>query len=358
MGLGFWRSIGLPAPFRHLLDRDCLPNMKLLGQIVLRLVAYCLVVIFGLTTIFFVPRFAPADPVEAMLAKVSSQGAYMSAEQSDALRASLTDAFGLKGSLISQYGNFFKRILLSGDFGPSLAMYPTSVRELIGQALPWTFGLLFCSTLIAWVLGNFVGLLAGWRPNHPVSRVMEAISITIYPIPYYILALVLSILFSYIWTIFPLTTSIQGAAWTFDFVKSVIWNSILPATSIVIVVFGWWVISVKAQTTALAEEEFVRYARLKGLGDGRILTRYILPNAMLPQITLLALQIGLMFNGAIVTEILFEYPGLGRLIYTAVIQGDYNLLMGTISLSIVAVATATLIVDLMYPLFDPRIRHR
>jgi len=332
--------------------------MKLLGQIASRLVAYFLVVAFGLTLIFFVPRFAPADPIEAMLAKVSSQGAYMSSAQSDALRASLADSFGLKGSLLSQYWSFLKRVVLTGDFGPSLAMYPTPVRQLIGQALPWTFGLLLSSTLIAWVLGNFVGLLAGWRPNRPFSRVLEAISIILYPIPYYIMALVLSILFSYIWTIFPLTTSIQGAPWTFAFVQSVIWNSILPAASIVIVVFGWWVISVKAQTTALAEEEFVRYARLRGLGDARILTRYILPNAILPQITFLALQLGLMFNGSIVTEILFEYPGIGRLIYTAVIQGDYNLLMGTISLSIVAVATATLLIDLMYPLFDPRIRHR
>jgi peptide/nickel transport system permease protein len=332
--------------------------MKLLGQIASRLVAYFLVVAFGLTIIFFVPRFAPADPIEAMLAKVSSQGAYMSSAQSDALRASLADSFGLKGSLLSQYWSFLKRVVLTGDFGPSLAMYPTPVRQLIGQALPWTFGLLLSSTLIAWVLGNFVGLLAGWRPNRPFSRVLEAISIILYPIPYYIMALVLSILFSYIWTIFPLTTSIQGAPWTFAFVQSVIWNSILPAASIVIVVFGWWVISVKAQTTALAEEEFVRYARLRGLGDARILTRYILPNAILPQITFLALQLGLMFNGSIVTEILFEYPGIGRLIYTAVIQGDYNLLMGTISLSIVAVATATLLIDLMYPLFDPRIRHR
>jgi peptide/nickel transport system permease protein len=332
--------------------------MKLLGQIASRLVAYFLVVAVGLTIIFFVPRFAPADPIEAMLAKVSSQGAYMSAAQSDALRASLADSFGLKGSLLSQYWSFLKRVVLTGDFGPSLAMYPTPVRQLIGEALPWTFGLLLSSTLIAWVLGNFVGLLAGWRPNRPFSRLLEAISIILYPIPYYIMALVLSILFSYVWTVFPLTTSIQGAPWTLAFVQSVIWNSILPAASIVIVVFGWWVISVKAQTTALAEEEFVRYARLRGLGDARILTHYILPNAILPQITFLALQLGLMFNGSIVTEILFEYPGIGRLIYTAVIQGDYNLLMGTISLSIVAVATATLLIDLMYPLFDPRIRHR
>ena len=141
-------------------------------------------------------------------------------------------------------------------------------------------------------------------------------------------------------------------------VKSIVWNSFLPSASIVIVVFGWWVISVKAQTQALKEEEFVRYAQLKGLSDTRILTRYILPNAILPQITFLALQIGLMFNGSLITEILFDYPGLGLLIYQAVLQGDFNLLMGTISLSVVAVATATMVIDLIYPLLDPRIRHR
>lgn len=332
--------------------------MKLLGYIASRLLAYVLVILFGITVIFFLPRFAPTDPVESMLGKISSQGQYMAADQVDALRRSLTDAFGLNGSLLTQYLHFMRRVVLTGDFGPSLAMYPTSVNSLIRQAMPWTFGLLLSATLIAWILGNIVGLLAGWRPGRASSRILEGIAICIYPVPYYIVALVLSILFSYVWPIFPLTTTVQGQAWTLQFVRSAIWNSILPATSIVIVVFGWWVISMKAQTAALAEEEFVRYARLKGLSERRILAAYILPNALLPQITFLALQIGLMFSGAIVTEVLFSYPGLGSLIYTAVIQGDYNLLMGTIALSIVAVATATLIVDLAYPLLDPRIRHR
>ena len=120
--------------------QDLSAEMKLLGQISARLIAYLLVVAVGLTTIFFVPRFAPADPIEAMLAKVSSQGSYMSAAQTDALRESLADSFGLKGSLLSQYGSFLKRVLFTGDFGPSLAMYPTPVRQLIGEALPWTFG--------------------------------------------------------------------------------------------------------------------------------------------------------------------------------------------------------------------------
>jgi peptide/nickel transport system permease protein len=276
----------------------------------------------------------------------------------DALRQSLNDMFGLNGSLWSQYTTFLRRVLLTGDFGPSLSMYPTSVSDLVRHALPWTFGLLLSSTVIAWVIGNFVGLLAGWRPNATSSRLMEAIAICVYPVPYYIMALILSILFSYVWTIFPLTTNVRGPAWSWQLLSSIVWNSFLPALSIVITVFGWWVISVKAQTTALKEEEFIRYASLKGLGDARLLTGYVLPNALLPQITLLALQIGLMFNGALITEIIFGYPGLGELIYSAVQQGDYNLLMGTIGLSVIAVATATLVVDLIYPFIDPRIRHR
>ena len=332
--------------------------MRMLSYIAGRLVVYVLVIVVGLTILFFVPRLAPTDPVEAMLAKVASQGAYMDARQVDALRASLADNFGLSGSWLEQYWAFIKRIVFTADFGPSLSMYPTPVSELVRNALPWTFGLLLSSTLIAWVLGNFVGLLAGWRPTSTSSKLMEGLAICLYPVPYYIMALILSILFSYIWTIFPLTTTVRGAPWSWDLLRSIVWNSFLPALSIVITVFGWWVISVKAQTTALKEEEFVRYARLKGLGDARMLTRYVLPNAILPQITFLALQIGLMFNGSLITEIIFDYPGLGLLIYSAVLQGDYNLLMGTISLSIIAVATATMIIDLIYPLIDPRIRHR
>ncbi|MFV0335234.1 MAG: ABC transporter permease [Tropicimonas sp.] len=332
--------------------------MRLLQFIVSRILVYLMVVAVGMTILFFVPRFAPTDPIDAMLAKVTSQSGFMEGSQLDALRESISDTFGLTGSLWDQYKAFLHRIIVEHDFGPSLSMYPTPVSDLIWQALPWTFGLLAGATVIAWLLGNFVGLLAGWRPESNLSRTMEGVAICLYPIPYYIVALILSVLFSYVYPIFPLTTTIRGAPWSWDLIQSIVWNSFLPVMSIVVTTFGWWIISVKAQTTALREEEFIRYAWLKGLPDRRILSRYVLPNAILPQITFLALQIGLMFNGSLITEIIFDYPGLGLLIYTAVLQGDYNLLMGTISLSIIAVATATMLVDFIYPLIDPRIRHR
>ena len=155
-------------------------------------------------------------------------------------------------------------------------------------------------------------------------------AILLYPIPYFILALVLSILFSYVWKIFPLTTTVRGPSWSWELISSVVYHSFLPALSIIVVTFGWWMLSMRALSATLMDEDFVVYAQLKGLSRPRILLRYVLPNAMLPQITFLALQLGLMFNGSIITEIVFNYPGLGSLIYTAILQGDYNLLMGTV----------------------------
>ena len=126
-----------------------------------------------------------------------------------------------------------------------------------------------------------------------------------------------------------------------------IYNSVLPALSIVIVGFGWWVLSMKALASSISEEDFVYFAKLKGAGEGRIMTAYVMRNAILPQVTVLALQIGAIFNGALITEILFGYPGLGT--NPPVLQADYNLLMGTISISIIAVASSTLVIDLNYP---------
>src|SRR5207244_4286401 len=127
------------------------------------------------------------------------------------------------------------------------------------------------TVLIAWMLGNAVGLIVGTRPHWRISRVLEAVAVCVYPIPYYVLGLVLSIFLSYIWPIFPLTTSVQGAPWSWDFAVSVAYNSFLPAASIVLVTFGWWLLSMRALSSAIAEEEFVQYARLKGVSERRLL---------------------------------------------------------------------------------------
>ncbi len=332
--------------------------MHFVRFLVSRLITYVLVIWIGISIVFFVPRFLPTSPVEAMLGRIMTQGAYLQPEQVEAMRATLTQTFGLEGTLLEQYLGFFQRIFITGNFGPSLAMFPTPVNELIGRSLPWTVGLLLCTTLIAWVIGNVIGLLVGYQPNRPLSRLLEAIAIFVYPIPYYIAALILIILFVHVNRIFPISFNVRGQPWSAEFISSAIYNSFLPALSIVIVGFGWWMLSMKALSSNLREEDFVYFAKLKGVSEGKIMRGYVLRNAMLPQITFLALQIGTIFNGALIAEILFGYPGLGTLTQTAVLQSDYNLLMGTITISIVAVATTTLFVDILYPLFDPRIQHK
>ncbi|MBO7744420.1 ABC transporter permease [Paenibacillus sp. MWE-103] len=323
-----------------------------------RVLTFLLVVFIGITTVFFVPRFMPSDPVEAMIGKMTANQAFMDPEAVITLRETLNESFGLEGSIWDQYLGFVKRVIFTQDFGPSLANYPNPVNELIAKALPWTMGLLLVSTIIAWLIGNLVGLLAGFRKDKTYAKIMEAISIVIYPIPYYILALILIMLLSYIYPIFPLSATFQGDGLSWEHIKSIVYNSILPALSMILVGTGWWVISMKTLSAGISEEDYVHFARLKGLSERKIMTKYVLPNAALPQITMLALQVGTIFNGALITEILFGYPGVGTLIYTGILQADYNLIMGTITLSIIAVAGATFIVDFIYPFIDPRVRYK
>lgn len=333
--------------------------MGLLKYIAGRIGIYLVVLLIGITIVFFVPRLMPADPVEGYIGRMQNQaGQTMSGEDVEELRASLKELYGLQGSLPSQYVGFVKRVLISGDFGPSLAGFPKPVSEYIATALPWTLGLLIVTTVLAWLSGNLIGLFAGFFHNRRIATVLEVIGVTLYPIPYYILALVLIILFAYIWPIFPLSTTIVPGALTLQKVGEILRNSFLPGMALVLAGFGWNVLGMKAMAYSTKEEAFVNYARLKGVPSFTIMTQYVFRNAFLPQITALALHIGMIFNGAILTEMLFSYPGVGSLIRSAIGNGDYNMIYGTLSLSIVAVATAALAIDLAYPLFDPRIRYK
>lgn len=331
--------------------------MKFAKFLMSRIVTFILVIFIGVTTVFFVPRFMPTSPVEAMIGRMMSNSGTVSPEAVEQIRESLNSMFGLEGSIIEQYGDFLKRVIISHDFGPSLSAYPTPVMKLIAQALPWTMGLMLVTTILSWLIGNAIGLLAGFRKDKLYSKILEGVAIIMYPIPYYIFALVLIMFFCYLVPAFPLSFVVQGEGFSLAHIGSILYNCFLPGLSLVLVGFGWWVISMKTMVSNANEEEYVRFARLKGLKEGKIMRSYVMPNVMLPQVTQLALQIGGIFNGALVTEILFGYPGLGSLIYQGILQSDYNLIMGTISISVVGVALTTFVVDLIYPFLDPRIRY-
>ena len=163
-----------------------------------RVLAWVLTILIGVTFIFFIPRMFPSDPVENMIAQIQSRSGNMDPAEMDALRSSLRVQFGLDGSLLQQYGYFLWHGLLHFDFGPSLMSYPEPVGKIIGRYLPYTLILCLTSTFIAWIVGNLIGLLAGFRKNKTSSKILEAIAIFIYPIPYFLVALILQIVFAFI----------------------------------------------------------------------------------------------------------------------------------------------------------------
>lgn len=329
------------------------------GYLIPRLIQYFLVIFLGVTIVFIIPRFTPSDPVQRTIAELRSQGSYLDPSTVNAMIEDLTEMYGLEGSMLEQYRAFWSR-LFRGDFGVSFFQFPTPVNQLIRVALPWTLVLLLTTTVIGWTLGIIVGGMAGYFSRARWSRILDTITMVIRPLPYYIFAFSLLLLLAWVFEFFPVSggTDIgRQAAFNLPFILDVLRHAFLPALSLVLLGAAIWFQTMKLVVQNVNAEDFVQYAKLGGIKEGKIVSRYVIRNAMLPQITTLALLIGQIFSGALITEIVFSYPGLGTLLYNAILTGDYNLIMGITALSIVAITTAILVLDLLYPLFDPRVRY-
>lgn len=329
-----------------------------LNYLIPRIGQYFLVIFLGVTLTFIIPRLSPSDPVERQVSQLMMSGSHVSPEAIIAMREALTEMYGLSGSLWEQYLAFWGR-LLKGDLGPSLSSFPTPVTQLLATAMPWTFGLLMTSIIISWIVGNILGALASYYEKNIAIQIVDVVSQAVRPIPYYIMALVLLAVFAYWIPIFPFSGAYPPGTrveFSLSFILTVIRHSLLPLFSLVLIGIGGWFIGMKSLTSNIISEDYVVYAENAGLPKNRILSQYIIRNAMLPQITGLALQIGLIFSGALIMEVVFGYPGMGTLTFQAVMANDYTLIMGITLLSIVGVATIVLILDFIYPLFDPRVR--
>ncbi|TBB16156.1 ABC transporter permease (plasmid) [Rhizobium ruizarguesonis] len=318
---------------------------------------FLLVVFLGVTITFFVTHLTPIDPVEESIGAITQMG------QSDPnaielMRQSLRELYGMEGSIWQQYLHFWLR-LATGDLGPSLSAFPTPVSTIILRSLPWTIGLMTVSTIITFVLGNAIGALAGYYRKDMVLRAVSLVFIALLPIPYYILAFVLLIVFGYLWPVLPINGGYEMNAnldLSFALVFDILKHSILPALSLIMVGAGSWLIGMRALVSNIITEDYVVFAELGGVPKRKILRSYIARNAMVPQFTGLAMSLGAIFNGTVITEIVFGYPGIGNLLIEAVHAGDYSLVLGLSALSIVGVAAAVFIIDILSPLIDPRIK--
>lgn len=327
-------------------------HMRYTGR---RLVTYTITVFVAITANFFIPRLIPGDPISALLSKMSVAGA--STADGGELVAAYRKQFGLDGSWLTQYKSYILN-LLQGDLGPSIMAFPTTVQELLMRAVPWTIGLLAVATVISWVLGNLLGALIGWSRESKTNSAILYLSLCLNQVPYYFIALILVFFLAYTLPIFPTTgafsvigTQPEGLRLVVD----IVYHATLPALSIIISFIGYWIVTMRSLIITTLGEDYTLLAEAKGLKRSVILSKYAFRNALLPQVAALGMALGFILNGSILLEIIFNYPGIGALLFLAIGNVDYNLMQGILLLSVMAVLSANFILELVYPLIDPRI---
>ncbi|RME60500.1 MAG: ABC transporter permease [Caldilineae bacterium] len=325
---------------------------------VLRRVGMWLLTIWlGATIIFIIPRLAPGDPVAAMVSRLTAQAGYIenSAQMIEAWRA----RFGLDGPWYVQYFSYLRSVL-TFDLGYSLSSFPSQVRDMILQALPWTVGLLTVATILSFIIGNFIGALMAWRRTPGLLRAFLPVTLTFTSIPFFMLGILLIYVFAFGLRWFPTSGAYDSRltiGWNWDFIVDVIHHGTLPALSIVVTSMGFWALGMRGMMITNDGEDYMILAEAKGLSPSRVFWAYGVRNSVLPQVTALALSLGGIAGGSTLVEYIFAYPGMGYLLYLGIVNTDYTLIQGIVFMLIVGTATAVLILDLLYPLIDPRITY-
>ena len=327
-----------------------------LGYVARRVLLFVVVVWAAATINFVVPRFAPGDPTAAVVARLESQGGRV--ENPKALIEEYRRKFGLDKPLVVQYVLYLSN-LSRFELGFSIGFFPTTVSGLIARHLPWTIGLLLTSLFISFAIGSILGALMVWPGSVRSLRVVAPLTMVMAAIPYYLMALLLLWGLAFTYSVFPIfgASAIGSDLKGFARFGEIIYFSTLPALSIVISSIGLWAVTMRGIMVSTLGEDFLTLAEAKGLKGPRIFFWYGVRNAMLPQVTGLAIAIGQIMAGSVIVEVLFSYPGVGHLLFEAIRSNDYPIIQGITFLLVVSAAGAVLIMDLLYPRLDPRIRY-
>jgi peptide/nickel transport system permease protein len=308
---------------------------------------------------FFLPKLSGQDPVRTKLLQQAQLGGYVQ-QGIDEMVKVYEVRFGLDRPLWQQYLSYLGDVL-RGDFNFSIANYPRTVADMIAESIPWTVGLLGVTTLLSFVIGTILGALLAW-PRAPrwMAWLMPPLW-ALHAIPFFLLGLILMYLLAFQVQLLPIFGGYSMGAspsLTLGFVLDLLRHATLPALSIILVAVGGWALSMRGMMVTTMGEDYVVFAEGKGLKSLTIFSRYCLRNAILPQITALALALGQILSGAVLVEVIFGYPGIGTLLFQAIRENDHFLIQGIVFTVIVSLGLATLLLDLFYPLMDPRISYR
>jgi peptide/nickel transport system permease protein len=324
-----------------------------------RFLVFLLIVWLAATLNFFLPKLSGQDPVRTKLLEEASLGGYVHAGI-DTMVKEYQKRFGLDKPLWRQYLTYLDD-MAHGDLNYSIANYPRTVVGMIGEALPWTIGLLGVTTIFSFAVGTILGALLAWPRAPRWMRWLMPPLWALHAIPFFLLGLVLSWLLAFRFQWLPIFGGYSAGAnpaWDWTFVLDVLRHAVLPALSIVLVSVGGWALAMRGMMVTTMGEDYVTFAEAKGLRSATIFTRYCMRNAILPQTTGLALALGQILSGAVLVEAIFGYPGIGALLFQAIEENDFFLIQGIVFTVIVALGFATFVLDVVYPWLDPRISYR
>ena len=327
--------------------------------VVKRFLFFLFVVWLASTVIFIIPRLSGQDPVKEKLLLEAQRGGAMQTGL-DAMAKTYQKRFGLDQPLWTQYLNFLQD-LAKLDLGVSIAFFPRTVNDIVFESLMWTLGLMGTVTILAFVLGTLAGAVLGW-PRKPgwVQYIFMPL-LTLSAIPQYLLAMILIFLIAFKLGWLPLFGGYSPASvptLTFEFVVDVAKHAILPAFAIIFSAIGFWAIGMRGMMINTQGEDYMIQADAKGLKGSRIFMRYAVRNALLPQVTGLALVLGTIVTGQVLVERVFSYPGIGDILFQAIRLSDFFVIRGIVIIIILGIAGATFLLDVLYPLLDPRIKVR
>jgi peptide/nickel transport system permease protein len=317
-----------------------------------RLAFYALAFWASLTLNFILPRLMPGDPASAMFARLQGQ-----ADPSQI--AAMRKAYGLSDDpLPVQYWNYLTSVL-RGDLGVSISSFPSPVTDVIRTSFFWTILLGLVALIISFALGSVLGIIGAWRRNGFVDSVLPPVLLFTGSFPYFWIATVALFFIGFKWNLLPLRHAYADGlspGFNLTFIGSVGRHIIMPAGTIVLVAIGGWMLGMRNTMISILSEDYIMMAEAKGLSQRRVMFSYAARNALLPSVTAFGMALGFVISGALVTEVVFAYPGLGYSLLTAVRQLDYPLMQGIFLMITLAVLVANLIVDLLYVRLDPRVR--
>jgi peptide/nickel transport system permease protein len=306
----------------------------------------------ALTINFVLPRLMPGNPAQVMIVRYKGQLTPV------ALHA-LELQFGITHApLWQQYLQYLSH-LLHGNLGLSLTYYPVPVSQVIAQSLPWTLGLVGIATIISMVIGTAVGIYLAWNHGRFWDNVLSTVAMFTAALPYFWLALLLLYVLSYVYHWFPLAHAYSTGMtpqWTLPFILNVVRHAMLPALTIVISSIGGWMIGMRNNMIQTLGEDYMTFAEARGIRRRRLMFQYAARNAILPSLTSFAMSLGFVVGGALLTEMVFSYPGVGLQLMVAVQNEDYPLMQGLFLIIALAVLIANFIVEMLYGRLDPRTR--